>query len=388
MDLGALGFLPSDLSALDLPFSTDEVWAAIKEMPSDRAPGPDGYTGAFYKSAWGVIQQDIMTGLNALLFSDSRAFDRLNSALVVLLPKRPDAATPADYRPITMIHSFAKLVSKLLATRLAPRLHELITKNQNAFIRGRSIHDNFKFVQPAAVFIRKRKIPSLLLKLDISKAFDTLAWPFLLNILQAFGFSEQWQRWIATLLSTATSRILVNGQPGRRITHRRGVRQGDSLSPMLFILAMEALSRLLSLAQQEGVIRGVNQPGIKHICSIYADDVILFAHPSVNEANAIRELLRIFGDASGLRTNLAKCSITEIYGAQDTLADVQRILGCQVAQFPIRYLGLPLSTSKVPKAAIHSCVDAVARPAMALSWREAGGSYGLSRCYQLSQSIA
>jgi hypothetical protein len=133
------------------------------------------------------------------------------------------------------------------------------------------------------------------------------------------------------------------------------------LSPMLFILAMEALSRLLSLAQQEGVIRGMNQPGIKHICSIYADDVILFAHPSVNEANAIRELLRIFGDASGLRTNLAKCSITEIYGAQDTLADVQRILGCQVAQFPIRYLGLPLSTSKVPKAAIHSCVDAVAR---------------------------
>jgi hypothetical protein len=155
--------------------------------------------------------------------------------------------------------------------------------------------------------------------------------------------------------------ILVNGQPGRHITQRRGVRQGDSLSPMLFILAMEVLSRLFSLAQQEGVIRGVNHPGIKHIWSIYADDVILFAHPSANEATAIRELLRIFGDASGLRTNLAKCSITEIYGAQDNLADIQQILGCQIAQFPIRYLELPLSTSKIPKAAVQSTVDAVAR---------------------------
>lgn len=361
LDLEALGFAALDLSALDLPFTADEVWAAIRELPSDRAPGLDSYNGAFYKSAWTVIQQDIMEALNALLFGDNRAFSHLNSALVVLLPKRPEAATPTDYRPITMIHSFAKLVSKLLAIRLAPRLQELVAENQNAFIKGRLIHNNFKFVQRVAVLIRRRKIPGLLLKLDISKAFDSLAWPFLLQVLQAYGFSNLWQRWIAALLSTATSRILVNGQPGRRIAHRRGVRQGDSLSPMLFILAMEVLSRLFNLAQQEGIIRGVSHPGIRHICSLYADDVVLFAHPSVNEASAIKELLRIFGDASGLRTNLAKCSITEIHGAQETLADIQQILGCQIAPFPIRYLGLPLGTTKLPKAVIQASVDAVAK---------------------------
>lgn len=209
-----------------------------------------------------------MAGLNALLFGDNRQFNHLNSALVVLLPKQPDTSTPADYQPITMIHSFAKLASKLLATRLAPVLKELITPNQNAFIRGRTIHDNFKFVQRAAMLIKKRKIPSLLLKLDISKAFDTLAWPFLLTVLQAFGFSNQWQRWVTALLSTATSRILVNGQPGQQIKHRRGVRQGDSLSPLLFIIAMKVLTRLLTKAQQEGIIRGVNQPGIKHLRSM------------------------------------------------------------------------------------------------------------------------
>jgi len=85
---------------------------------------------------------------------------------------------------------------------------------------------------------------------------------------------------------------------------------------------------------------------------MYADDVILFAHPSAQEATAIKELLRIFGDASGLRTNLAKCSITEIYTAGIDLAQIQQILGCQVMQFPIRYLGLPLSTTRIPKEAV------------------------------------
>jgi hypothetical protein len=86
------------------------------------------------------------------------------------------------------------------------------------------------------VFIRKSKIPKALLKLDISKAFDTVAWSFLLNTLQAFGFGDLWRRWVATLLLTATLRILLNGCPGKCIRHTRGVRQGDSLSPMLFIL--------------------------------------------------------------------------------------------------------------------------------------------------------
>lgn len=141
----------------------------------------------------------------------------------------------------------------------------------------------------------------------------------------------------------------------------RGVRQGDSLSPLLFILGMEVLSRLFSKAQEGGVIRGIGHPAIRHQCSIYADDVILFVHPSSHEANAIKRILQIFGDASGLRTNLAKCSITEIYGASDQLNQLQLILGCKIESFPIRYLGLPLSTTKLPRHEIRKTVDAVAR---------------------------
>jgi hypothetical protein len=326
----ALGIQPLDLSEQEAAITPEEVWATIKAMPSDRAPGPDGFTGAFYKSSWGTISNEVMAAVVAFAQGNIRSMDKLNNALVVLLPKKVGANCPADFRPITIIHSFAKLISKLLALRLAPRLHELIASNQNAFIRTRSIHDNYKYIQRAAVLIRKKRVPMLLLILDISKAFDTLSWPFLLDTLQAWGFGETWLRWIETLLSTATSRIILNGQKGPPIRHLRGVRQGDSLSPMFFIIAMDVLHRLFQKAATDGVLRRMEPSQVKFQCSLYADDVILFIRPHVQEARAVKQILHIFGEASGLQTNLAKCSVTPIFGGEESLDEIVSILGCQV----------------------------------------------------------
>jgi hypothetical protein len=116
----------------------------------------------------------------------------------------------------------------MLANRLAPRLDDLIKRNQSAFIKGRSILDNYKYVRGAAKLLWKRKIPKVLLKLDISKAFDTVAWPFLLELMRAWDFGQRWCDWIALLISTASTRILLNGQLGEMIWHRRGLRQGDT----------------------------------------------------------------------------------------------------------------------------------------------------------------
>ena len=162
--------------------------------------------------------------------------------------------TPGDFRPIAMVHSFGKLVSKILALRLAPFMPCLVSTNQTAFVRKRSILDSYKYVQCAAAVFRRRKIPKLLLKLDISKAFDSLAWSFLLEILLKLGFSTRWCNWISVLLSTASSKILLNGVPGAPITHRRGVRQGDALSPLLFIIAMEVLNKLFCKADDAEIL--------------------------------------------------------------------------------------------------------------------------------------
>lgn len=124
---------------------------------------------------------------------------------------------------------------------------------------------------------------------------------------------------------------------------------------------MDVLHRLFQKAAQEGVLRRMVTPEIKFQCSLYADDAILFIRPTVQEANTVKEILSIFGQSSGLHTNLAKCSITAIYGGKDTMPQIVSILGCQVQQFLIKYLGLPLSIRAIPKAHHQYLVETVAR---------------------------
>jgi hypothetical protein len=145
--LDALGLPSHDLHELGDLFMEEEVWLAIKEMLSDRAPGPDGFGGAFYKRAWPIIKPDIMAAILKLSVGDGRAFGKLNRALITLIPKKQDAEEVGDYRPISLLHSFAKLFTKLLANRLRPRMSQLVSTNQSAFIQGHNLHNNFLLVR-------------------------------------------------------------------------------------------------------------------------------------------------------------------------------------------------------------------------------------------------
>ena len=115
-------------------------------MPCKHAPGPDGFIGLFYKVAWPIIKQDILNAMNALWSLDARSFHLLNDALMILLRKNPAPNRLKDFRPISLMHSFNKLFAKCLATRLAPKLKDIVAMNQSAFIKGRAIHDNFRSV--------------------------------------------------------------------------------------------------------------------------------------------------------------------------------------------------------------------------------------------------
>jgi len=163
-----------DLSALDNPIMEEEVWETIKSMPSDRAPGPDGYTGRFYKACWQVIRADLMAAIITVQQGQARRLGLLNAAYITQIPKKNDAVAAKDFCPISLVHSFGKLLTKILANRLAPLLDSLVSSNQSAFVRGRCIHDNFILVQQTVKVLHRQKVPSLFLKLDISKAFDSV----------------------------------------------------------------------------------------------------------------------------------------------------------------------------------------------------------------------
>ena len=160
-----------------------------------------------------------MNAFHALWALDGRSLYLVNQAYIFLLRKKPDACMVSDFRPISLIHSFIKLFTKVLARRLAPHMNDLVKTNQSAFIRGRVLHDNFKAAQLTAKLVHKKKLPSALLKIDISKAFDSVSWSFLLDILAQMGFSRRWLNWISLILSSASTKIICNGSPGRRICH-------------------------------------------------------------------------------------------------------------------------------------------------------------------------
>lgn len=301
-----------------------------------------------------------MRALQEFHGGDMRGLHAINRATVSLLPKKPGVVDIRDFRPVSLNHGAIKIFDKILATRLADDLPHLIGNHQSAFVRGRTLHDNYMLVQGTTRRLHALKDPAVLLKLDISKAFDTVQWPFLVEVLSALGFGPKWLAWICGLLATSTTKIAVNGIAGETIYNCQGLRQGSPLSPMLFILCMEPLYHLFECASTAGLLTPLARSGLQQRVSMYADDVMLFLKPSVRDLRACAAVLDLFGHASGLRINLHKSAALPIRCRQEHMQTVTGLLGCTGGTFPCRYLGLPLSIRKQTTAQFQEMVDQMA----------------------------
>jgi hypothetical protein len=180
------------------------------------------------------------------------------------------------------------------------------------FVNGRLLHDNFRFVHASTRLLHARRMLSLLLKVNIAHAFDFITWPFLLEVLEHLGFPPGWRDWVATLLSTVSTQVLMNGGSGKRICHTHGLHQGDPLSPMMFILTMEVLSAIIHCADDWALLEDLKIRAIPYRISLYANDLVLFVRPNAQDLQLMRSVFSMFGGASSLGCNLAKCQLTLI----------------------------------------------------------------------------
>jgi hypothetical protein len=188
-----------DLTDLDKDITNAEIYAAIKDTPTNKSPGPHGYIGAFYKHFWDIIKEDLTADIREIFDLRARCWNLLNSTNVALIPKKESAQTISDYHPISVMHSVTKLLGKILATRLSPHLDSLVSPSQSVFIKGRSIQDNFQYIQGAVQCFHRSKNPMLPVKLDIAKAFDSIRWEYMLELMEQLGFGQRWRN-IMTLL--------------------------------------------------------------------------------------------------------------------------------------------------------------------------------------------
>jgi len=194
-----------------------------------------------------------------------------------------------DWRPITLCNVLYKLLSKVLANRLKTVLHKCISENQSAFVPGRYILDNTMAAIEVVHYMKSKtsgRKGSVALKLDISKAYDRIDWLYLKEVMEKMGFCPQWVNWIMMCIETVDYSVLVNQESVGPIIPGRGLRQGDPLSPYLFILCAEGLSALNHQAEVRGELHGAkicrNAPIVTHL--LFADDCFLFFMATEAEA--------------------------------------------------------------------------------------------------------
>jgi hypothetical protein len=211
------------LPVLDDPFSKEEIDAAVKEMPSDHAPGPDGFNGFFMKHCWSIIAEDFYR-LCENFFQGTIDLECINGSFITLIPKKDSPSTVNDYRPISLLNYSLKLLTKLLANRLQKVITSVVHQNQYGFIKGRTIQDFLAWAFQFLYICHQSKREILIIKLDFEKAFDKVEHQVILEMFRRKGFSDKWVNWIHLILTSGSSSVLLNGVPGTPFKFKRGVR--------------------------------------------------------------------------------------------------------------------------------------------------------------------
>ncbi|XP_039123641.1 uncharacterized protein LOC120260266 [Dioscorea cayenensis subsp. rotundata] len=297
----------------------------------------------FFKQNWDTISEDLFRLCEDFYYFRAN-LEKINWANIALIPKVAAPASHSDYRPISLINSTLKILSKLLATRLSKALIGLVDPEQSAFLKGRCILDNIATAEELLFSIHKRRVSGHILKVDFSKAFDTVDWDFLFDLLTIRGFGDRWVGWIKSILFSSKASILVNGSPNGYVRYQRGLRQGDPLSPMLFVLVMDALCAMFIHALRSKVLIGVPLGNYGRKCNLhYADDLLILSLGGLEDLRVIKLMLYVFEGMTGLATNFSK---TCLYASdRDTLPDpvAASTLSCARGILPVTYLGIPIS---------------------------------------------
>lgn len=283
-------------------------------------------TPIFYKNFWNIIGKDLISVVQHF-FEEGRLSKAINHTFISPIPKKQAANKVEQFRPIMLCNVAYKVVTKILASRMREILAKIIHLSQVAFIPNRSITDNCIINHEIMHYLRlkKGKCGLMAIKIDMAKAYDMVEWNILMHILHLHGFNDKFCNLILECISIAFFLVLVNGSPAGFFSSSRGLKQGDPISPALFTILSDLLSRMLSNAEASGKISGIKisrtSPRISHL--MYAEDLVIYCKANIEEATEVVKCLTKYCECTGQRINWDK---SMVHFSSNVLAADQRDL--------------------------------------------------------------
>jgi hypothetical protein len=296
-------------SSLYRPVTMEELKTVLSLFKKDKIPGHDGWTVEFFTYFFDLVGEDLLDMVEESRLRGSIA-GSLNSTFLTLIPKANKPVTFEDFCPISLCNLCYKLISKIIANRIKPILSRSLSAEQLVFLQGRQIQDAIGTTHESLHSIKRKKLKSLVLKLDLRKAYDCIDWDFLRMTLLQVGFGLQMTKWIMSCVNSSSYAFLLNGEATDFFRSGRGLRQGCPLSPLLFILVMEGLNLLLKESKGEGNLTGIKVSRmIKILHLLFVDNVLIMTKATLKEWLEIDKIIKLFCKASGLQVNDSKTTV-------------------------------------------------------------------------------
>ncbi|KAI3452547.1 hypothetical protein Pfo_009211 [Paulownia fortunei] len=365
----------------------EEIRHAVFDMDPDSAAGPDGFSALFFQHCWDFIQEDVREAVEDF-FSGTPMPRSFTATSLILIPKTDSPDTWNDFRPISLCNVTNKIITKLISLRLAKLFPNLIAPSQSGFVQGRLISDNILLAQEQIHSINSRQVQdNVVFKLDMAKAYDRVQWGFLYKVLQKMGFPASWISYVKHCIENCWFTVLINGVPMGFFKSSRGLRQGDPISPLLFVLATDFLSwgldalfrehedmyyrnqalRITHLSYADDIIIFSNYEkaclirlmefltlyskemryhcngglNISHLA--YANDIMIFTNSGKKGLRRIMKLIQHYCVASGQLINKEKSSVIISNNCSNLITQrLQYITEFSIKHLPVTYLGAPL----------------------------------------------
>ncbi|WCJ29110.1 LINE-1 retrotransposable element ORF2 protein [Euphorbia peplus] len=353
----------SDCESNDIfrPVSVEDFRQTLFDMSPNKAPGIDGLPAAFYQRHWGIVKDSLCSFvLNCL--SGIEDIASVNQTLLVLIPKIANPVSFMQFRPISLCNVMYKLITKIIANRLQLLLPKIIAPTQCSFVPGRQIIDNIVMAQEVIHSMRRKKGKQgyVAIKIDLEKAYDRLNWDFVAESMKHANIPVFWQNIVNKCLSTNSMQVLINGEMTDDFIPSRGVRQGDLISPYIFVLCMARLDHLLKDVVDSNKLKPIklvrDGPNISHL--FFADDIMIFLEADVSQILQFMEIMDLFCASYSQKINLQKSKLCVSKNVSDSLArSLSDACNIPLTNCLGKYLGVPLLHDRVKLSTFAETVN-------------------------------